>query len=302
MKKYGFMIALMLVAIAGASLASAADAPKKGRKKAVAVAAADAPAPAAAGAPKAEKKEAIGYKDTPMLPGGKWHVHDPDRPHPPIVTPGEKVGDASSDAVVLFDGKNLDQWVDAKGQPTKWVVKDGAMECVPKSGFIQTKQQFGDCQLHVEFACPTPPKGNSQGRGNSGVFLGGGNYEIQVLDSYDNVTYADGQAGALYGQMPPQVNPCRKPGEWQSYDIVFRYPKFDEAGKVVKPAYVTVFLNGVLMQEHTEVLGGTGHKRFPTYKPHPAKGAIQFQDHGNPVRYRNVWIRELKPIEEFATK
>lgn len=300
MKKYGFIAALLIVAIAGASLANAADAPKKkGKRKAAAEAVAAAPD---AAAPKVEKKDPVGYKDTPMLPGGKWHVHDTDRPHPPIVTPGEKLGDAPSDAVVLFDGKGLDKWVDGKGQPTKWIVKDGAMECVPKSGFVQTKDKFGDCQLHVEFANPTPPKGNSQGRGNSGVFLGGGKYEIQVLDSYDNVTYADGQCGAVYGQMPPQVNISRKPGEWQTYDIIFRYPKFDEAGKVVKPAFVTVFQNGVLMQEHTEILGGTGHKIFPTYKAHEAQGAIQFQDHGNPVRYRNVWIRQLRPIEEFATK
>jgi len=275
MKKYGFMAALMLVAIAAASLASAADTPKK-----------------------AEKKDPIGYKDTPMLPGGKWHVHDPDRPHPAIVTPGEKVGDAPSDAVVLFDGKGLEKWTDAKGQPTKWKVNEGAMECVPKSGYIQTKDKFGDCQLHLEFNLPTPPKGNSQGRGNSGVFLGGGKYEIQVLDSFDNVTYADGQCAAVYGQYPPQVNISRKPGEWQSYDIVFRYPAFGPDGKVVKPAYVTVFQNGVLMQEHTKILGGTGHKIFPVYKVHEPKGAIQFQDHGNPVRYRNVWIRELKPLAE----
>lgn len=269
MKKIGLIVLLLIVAIAMPSISRAAD--------------------------------ALGYKDTPLIPGTQWHIHDTDRPHPPIITPGtastpDKPGQPPSDAIVLFDGKDLSQWTNLKGEPTKWEIKDGAMVCVPKSGFIQSKQKFGDAQVHIEFNCPTPPKGNSQGRGNSGVFLGGGMYEIQVLDSYDNVTYADGQCCAMYGQHPPQVNSSRKPGEWQSYDIIYHMPKF-ENGKMVKPANVTIFQNGVLMQYNQDYMGGTNHKQIKPYKEH-AEGALQFQDHGNPVAYRNVWVRELKKYED----
>src|SRR6516165_7586356 len=161
----------------------------------------------------------------------KWKIHDPDRPVPPVVTPGasstqESPGKAPSDAVVLFDGRNLDQWAAKDESPAQWKVENGYFEVVPKTGYIHTKKPFGDCQLHVEFREPVPPKGESQERGNSGVFLMG-LYEIQVLDSYQNKTYADGQAGAVYGQYPPQVNACRKPGEWQTYDIFFEAPHFD---------------------------------------------------------------------------
>lgn len=257
-----------------------------------------ASAPKTAAAPQvAEKKDPIGYKDTPMQPGGKWHIHDIDRPRPAVVTPAAKPGDPPSDAIVLFNGKGLSEWQDTKGQPSKWRVVDGAMECVPKSGYIQTKQKFGDIQLHLEFAAPVPPKGNSQGRGNSGVFFCDGKYEIQVLDSYDNVTYADGQLGAVYGQYPPLVNAARKPGEWQTYDIVFHLPKFDASGKLVKPATVTEFLNGVLMQANVELMGGTEHRRIIPYKAH-GKGTLELQDHGNPVRYRNIWVREIKEAAE----
>lgn len=242
--------------------------------------------------------DAIGYTDTPMQPNGKWHVHDINRPRPQVITPGaastpEQSGTAPSDAVVLFDGKDLAQWSDGKGQPTKWKVVNGAMECVPKSGYIQTKKKFGDVQLHLEFATPTPPKGNSQGRGNSGLFFADGKYEIQVLDSFDNITYADGQCSAVYGQYPPLVNASRKPGEWQTYDVIYHMPKFSEDGKVEKPATFTVFHNGVLTQDHTEAFGGTNHKQIKPYVKHGA-GSIQLQDHGNPVRYRNIWVRELK--------
>lgn len=250
-------------------------------------------------APKAaEKPSPLGYTDTPMQPNGKWHVHDINRPHPAIVTPGEKACQSPSDAIVLFDGKDMSNWTDKKGNPSKWVIKDDYMECVPKAGYIFTKQTFGDVQLHLEFAAPTPPKGNSQGRGNSGLFFfGDSGYEVQVLDSYDNVTYADGQCGAVYGQTPPLANASRKPGEWQSYDVIFRAPVF-EGDKLVKPAYITLFQNGVLMQDHTEVLGNTGHKILAKYRPMPAKGPIAFQDHGNPVRYRNIWVREIKAAAE----
>ena len=242
----------------------------------------------------AEAQNTEGFKDTPMLPGGKWHVHDPDRPQPPVVTPGaapEKPAAAPSDATVLFDGKDLSAWKGAKGAEAKWTVRDGAM-ITNGTGDVFTKQEFGDFQLHIEWSAPTPVKGDGQGRGNSGVFLFG-RYEIQVLDSFKNPTYADGSAAAVYGQTPPQVNAIRAPGEWQTYDIFFTAPRFKDA-TLEKPAYVTVLVNGVVVQNHTEVLGDTGHKILPKYSPTGPKGPIKLQDHGNPVRYRNIWIRELK--------
>jgi hypothetical protein len=253
---------------------------------------------------KKPEKKGLGYQDTPLIPGTKWHVHDGERPQPPVITPGEKPGDAPSDAVVLFDGRNLDQWTSGKrgvgpsNEPAKWVVKDGYFECAPKTGYLFTKQSFGpDVQLHIEFATPTPPEGESQGRGNSGVFFYGGAYEIQVLDCYENKTYPDGQTSALYGQWPPLVNACRKPGEWQTYDIIFEAPRWKD-GKLVSPAYATVFHNGLLTQPHRALFGGTTHRKINEYKEHPEKGPLALQDHGNPVRFRNVWIRELKPLAE----
>ena len=238
----------------------------------------------------------LGYQDTPLIPGTNWHVHDGTRPQPKVITPGAKPGDAPSDAVVLFDGKDLSKWVSGK-EPAKWVVKDGFFECVPKAGYLFSKDSFGpDVQLHVEWAAPTPPEGKDQGRGNSGVFFFGGTYEIQVLDCYENQTYPDGQTAALYGQWPPLVNACRKPGEWQSYDIVFEAPRWKD-GKVETPAYATVLHNGVLVQNHRPLFGGTTHRQIVPYKDHGPKGQIGLQDHGNPVRYRNVWIRELKPVD-----
>src|SRR5712671_2468332 len=216
---------------------------------------------AAQTAPKqtAQKKDhSLGYDDTPYLPDGKWRVHDVSRPRPPVVTPGAESGRPPSDAIVLFDGANLSRWVTyAKGQPVepKWKVEQGYMEVVPATGGIQTREKFGDVQLHLEWASPAEINGNSQGRGNSGVLLMS-RYEIQVLDSYDNPTYADGQAAAIYGQSPPPVNASRKPGEWQTYDIVFEAPQFDDE-KLVKPAYVTVFHNGVLMHNRREIIGST---------------------------------------------
>lgn len=225
------------------------------------------------------------------------HEEDPAKqPQPTIVTPGADSTQAPSDAIVLFDGKDLSNWTSLeKDQPTKWLVQDGAMTPTKGSGMIRTKQEFGSCQLHVEFACPKDVSGDGQGRGNSGVFFMG-QYEVQVLDSYDNKTYPDGQAGALYGRKPPLVNACRKPGEWQTYDIVFHRPIFD-GDKVVKRATFTVFQNGVLVQDHTELSGGTGwrgHHSITGYTPHGDKGPFELQDHGNPVKFRNVWIRELK--------
>jgi hypothetical protein len=230
-------------------------------------------------------------------------VHETDpalQPPPPVVTPGiestqEKPGSAPSDAVVLFDGKDLSNWTSTSGEPTKWIVTEGAMSPTKKSGMIQSKQEFGSCQLHVEFATPKQVEGESQGRGNSGVFLMG-IYEIQVLDSYENATYPDGQAAALYGRAKPLVNACRKPGEWQSYDVIFHRPIF-ENGQVVKRATFTVLHNGVVVQDHTELSGGTdwrGSHAISKYEPHGDKGPIRFQDHGNPVLFRNVWVRELQ--------
>ena len=227
----------------------------------------------------------------------KWKVHDLDRPLPPVITPGtastqDAPGRVPSDAIVLFDGKDLSHWVHKDGSSARWKVENGYVEVVPKSGEIHTHDAFGDCQLHVEFAEPTPPKGESQGRGNSGVFLMG-LYEIQVLDSYENRTYADGQASAVYGQYPPLVNASRPPGQWQTYDIVFHGPRFDTAGKLTRAARVTVFHNGVLVQDNVEISGPTAHGERPPYKAHPEKLPFALQDHGEPVRFRNLWIRNL---------
>ncbi len=205
-------------------------------------------------------------------------------PEPPVVTPGEGTA-PPSDAIVLFDGTNLDQWENGDA----WLIQDGYAEVRGKS--IRTKQPFGDCQLHLEFATPAEVKGNGQGRGNSGVYLMG-KYELQVLDSYENKTYFDGQCGAIYKQQPPTVNACRKPGEWQTYDIVFTAPRFNEDGSVAKPAYITVFHNGVLIHNHFELQGGTFWDQPPHYEPHAEKLPLMLQNHGNPVRYRNIWIRE----------
>ena len=227
----------------------------------------------------------------------RWKPNDPDRPTPPAITPGTASTQASpgrppSDAVVLFDGKDLSLWAGEDGQVAKWKVADGYFEVVPHSGYIHTRQPFGDCQLHVEFAEPVPAVGEGQNRGNSGVFLMG-LYEIQVLDSYENKTYADGQASGVYGQFPPQVNASRPPGQWQWYDIIFHGPRFDETGKVQRPARMTVLHNGVLVQDNVELSGPTAHHERPPYKPGPDKLPLALQDHGGPVHFRNIWIREL---------
>jgi hypothetical protein len=247
------------------------------------------------------KDPPVGYDDTPFLPDG-WRVHDIDRPQPTVVTPGKKAGDAPSDAIVLLDGTNLDAWkgqvindkkrkkFNLKGEAL-WKVENGYVECT-RTGDLFSRQEFGSCQLHVEFATENPPNGKSQGRSNSGVFLMG-QYEIQVLDNYQNRTYADGGAGSVYGQTPPMVNVSRKPGEWQSYDIIFEAPKF-KGDKLVKPAYITVLHNGVVVQHRTEVQGPTSHKKLAVYKPHAEKLSLKLQDHNNKTRFRNIWIRELE--------
>ena len=232
-------------------------------------------------------EEGVGYDDTPFLPDGKWRVHDKARPVPDVVTPGDGTA-PPSDAVVLFDGSDLSAWKSGKGDDAKWRVEDGAM-IVNGTGTIETREHFGSCQLHVEWATPAEVKGDSQGRGNSGVFLMG-RYEVQVLDSYQNRSYADGQAGALYGQTPPARNACRSPGEWQSYDILFDAPVF-EGDRCVTPARMTVIHNGVALHHAQELIGATTHRKVATYRPHGDAGPIKLQDHGNPVRFRNIWIR-----------
>ena len=229
-----------------------------------------------------------------------WAIHDMNRPQPPRVEPGtfssqEKPGTPPSDAVVLFDGteSTISNWRSDKNpdEPTKWVVKDGTLQCVPGSGFVRSKDEFADCQLHVEWSAPSEVHGDGQGRGNSGVFLMG-QVEVQVLDNYNNPTYADGFAGSVYGVNPPMANALHKPGEWQVYDIVFRRPIYKD-GQLVDAGYLTVFCNGVLLQDHTPLQGGGGHKSRKVDRPFPDKGPLKLQDHGNPVRYRNVWYRPL---------
>ena len=256
----------------------------------------------------AAKPKKEGYTDTPMQPDGKWHVHDPDRPKPRIITSGTastqaKAGTAPSDAIVLFDGRDISGWqTRAKGGvvPAKWKVENGYMVAEPKTGSIFTKESFGDMQLHVEWSAPTEIKGSGQGRGNSGVIIMG-KYEIQVLDSCDNETYADGQAGAMYGQYPPLVNACRKPGEWQTYDIIFEAPRF-EGDKLVRPAYITVIHNGVVIHNHQEFLGAMAWRKLAKYTPHDAELPLTLQYHGNPIRYRNIWVRKIGKYDQAAAE
>ena len=234
-----------------------------------------------------------------------WAIHDRNRPQPPRVEPGTfstatQPGKPPSDAIVLFDGTlaSLAKWeADTKpgepSAPTKWIVSEGAMECVPKSGYIRTREQFGDCQLHVEWAAPRNVQGGSQGRGNSGIFLMG-LVEVQILDNYTNPTYADGFATSVYGVNPPLANALHPPGEYHSIDIIFRRPVY-KGGQVVDPGYVTVFCNGVLVQDHTPIEGPTGHMKRTSPQPFPEKGPLKLQDHGNPVRFRNIWYRPLPP-------
>lgn len=256
---------------------------------------------AGAGVSEAQQKQAnpdLGFTDTPMLPNLPYHVHDPDRPHPKVVTPSSTPYGPPSDAIVLFDGKDLSQWNQrgrgadrGKMVDAQWKVGDGWFEIAPGTGDLLTRQKFGDCQLHVEWSSPMEVRGTSQGRGNSGVLLMS-RFEIQVLDMWDNRTYADGQAGAIYGQWPPLANPARKPGEWNSYDIIFEAPRF-EADKLVKPAVFTVIYNGVLVQNHKESIGPMVYRQVAHYSPQPAEDPLMLQDHHNPVRYRNIWIRRI---------
>jgi hypothetical protein len=251
--------------------------------------------------PKQMRTSPTGYTDTPVLPGQKWKVHDIDRPRPRLVTPAAKPGDPPSDAIVLFDGKDLSKW-QSQNKKTKemgspsWTVENGYTYAKSGSGDLVTKEKFGDIQLHIEFATPAEIDGTSQWRANSGVLLMS-RYEMQVLDSWDNPTYADGQAGAIYGQWPPLVNASRKPGEWQTYDILFEAPKF-EGEKLVKPAFVTILHNGVMLHHHKEIIGRMAHRVVGTYAPHEAEEPLALQDHDTRVRFRNIWIRRLTPYDQ----
>lgn len=234
---------------------------------------------------------------------GGWKVHDMQRPRPPVVTPpAQKLPlPAPADAVVLFDGKDLSEFTTETGGPAKWKVQDGVLTVVPGAGPILSKRAFGDVQVHLEWASPSPATGHSQGRGNSGIHLMG-RYEVQILDSYQAETYADGQAAAIYGQYPPLVNACRPPGEWQSYDLFFRAPRFDTRGKLRKPARVTVVHNGILVQDNVELLGPTIWLHYQPYSAHAERLPFSLQEHGNPVRYRNIWVRELKETDPVVIR
>jgi len=250
----------------------------------------------------AQPSAGLGYTNTPIIPGTSWGVHDGTRPQPRIVTPAatfSQMAPPPSDAIVLFDGTDLSKWENASNGPASWNVENGYVEIVPKTGSIRTKQTFPpNVQLHLEFATPSAVKGNGQGRGNSGVQFYG-LYEVQVLDSFDNPTYPDGQAGALYGQSPPLVNASKPPGEWQTYDIIFEGPRW-EGTNLVKRANVTVIHNGVVLHHKREYIGqgdgaaGLPHKALAVYPPpHPPDLFIQLQGHGTTTRYRNIWIRPL---------
>ncbi len=226
------------------------------------------------------------------LPGVAW-------PEPEVVTPGKTNSQPPSDSIVLFDGKDLTEWND----DGSWKVEDGAM--IVGNRDIRTKKKFGDCQLHIEWQMPNPPRGQGQHRGNSGIYFmphyeRGRNlfwkYEIQILDSYDNKTYFDGQAGAVYKQSPPMVNAMRPPGEWNTYDIVFTAPRYAEDGSLKSPAYVTLVHNGVLVHNHFEMSGPTSYIAPPAYTGHADRLPIGLQNHGHKVRYRNIWVREIPPI------
>jgi len=231
----------------------------------------------------------------PVIP---WKPNDRSRPVPPAVTHAtpstqQEPGKPPSDATVLFNGKDLSNWEGAKGGPAQWIVRSGYFEVAPGTGDIRTKQAFGDCQLHAEWASPNPPRGKDQDRGNSGISLMG-LYEIQVLDTYKSPTYADGMVGAVYGQWPPLVSAALPPGEWQTYDVVFHGPRFADDGALTRLATVTLLHNGVLVQDHVSLTGPTAHMSRPPYKKTPDRLPLQLQDHHHPVHFRNIWIRELR--------
>ena len=243
-----------------------------------------------------------------MVTQYRWLQHDIHRPKPPVVEPASDraATPAPKDAVILLDGTNLGAWQTPEGGRAPWKLTEGFMEIAPGSGPIETKAKFGDVQLHVEWASPSPPGGKGQDRGNSGIFLMG-RFELQVLDSYQAETYADGQAGAIYGQFPPLGNASRPPGEWQTYDIAFRRPRFDKDGKLTEGARITLVHNGILIQNNEELWGGTNWLESAPYEAHPDRGPIELQDHGHRVRFRNIWLRELPerpapPADDLARR
>lgn len=215
-------------------------------------------------------------------------------PEVPVVTPAKKLGDAPSDAIILFDGKDLSQWVSAKdGSPAPWkIINNDYMEVVPGSGDIKTVMKFGDCQLHIEFSAPDKVESQGQGRGNSGVFFQD-RYELQILDSYQNRTYRNGQAGSIYKDVAPLVNAMRSPLEWNTYDVVYTAPRFKADGRLDAPARITVFHNGVLVQNNTTILGLTLYIGLHTYPEAHGEDVIHLQDHGNQTQFRNIWLRRL---------
>ena len=216
------------------------------------------------------------------------------KPEPKVITPGKTNSEPPSDAVILFDGKSTSNWLHKNGTEVKWTVADNAMTVKPQSGDIQSKQKFGDCQLHIEWRIAQNVSGDGQNRGNSGIFLMG-RYEVQVLDNYNNInkTYVNGQAGSIYKQHPPLVNACKAPGEWQTYDIIFTAPRFSEKGNVIEPARITVIQNGILVQNNSTIWGNTVYIGSPFYEKHEGKEPIAIQDHGNATSFRNIWVREL---------
>ena len=233
--------------------------------------------------------------DANAQPSTQWPIHSTDRPQPRIVKPPATTWTVAppGDATVLFSGADLSHWEKDDGGNAAWKVQHGYMEVVPGAGGIRSRDAFGDQQLHVEWMAPLPAVGESQDRGNSGVVLMG-RYEVQVLDSYENRTYPDGQAAAVYGQFPPLVNASRPPGEWQTYDIIFHRPRFDASGKVTSPARITVLHNGVLVQDDVVLSGPTAHEKRPPYEKHEDRLPMSLQDHGHKVRYRNIWVRDLE--------
>ncbi len=232
----------------------------------------------------------VGYKDTPIQPWSGYHVHDPDRPAPPIVTPPEpgsqdRAGTAPSDAIVLFDGTNSDAW-----RPNQWKIEDG--DLIATQGPMETVEEFGDIQLHLEWMAPEELTESIWDRGNNGVFFMR-RIEVQIFDSYTTHIYPDGQAAAIYSQTPPLVNVCRPPGQWQTFDIVFIAPRFSESGELTAPARITMFHNGVLVHLNQEVYGNTPHLSLATYDGMPSQGPLALGAHRCPVRFRNVWVRRL---------
>ena len=257
-------------------------------------------APAVSPKPKFHEVEVngiMGFQDTPMEPAGRWHVHDPTRMQPVVVTPGAFSANAQppSDAMVLLAGEELSQWVDGRGNPARWVVQDGV--AITTKTDIFTRQKFGDLQLHAEFREPLPATGKGQQRGNSGIFFMGV-YEIQVLDCFRNKTYPDGATGAIYAQHPPLVNACLPPGEWQTYDILFTAPQFGGQGEVITPAYATVILNGVVVQNHQAFRGTTTHCAAGEYSMRAPAGPLGLQYHLNAVAFRNIWVRPIPSVNE----